>query len=163
VGIGAGFGPLAGFFGLQAAGGAGTSVLVGGLASALSTFIHQNFQAMEVAIRRDPRHGAARYWEAHTTNFVDMLTQSLVSGAFGATTALIPGPRDGQLSSVRDLATLLVHRLGNHLANILQAAVTEIWASAVGGRVPSIAQIRQVVLHHCQTGLPRDLLVRALG
>jgi len=163
VAIGAGFGPLAGFFGLQAAGGAGTSAVVGGLAGALSTFIHQNFQAMQVAVRRDPHHGAAHYWQAHTTNFVDILAQSLVSGVYGAATALIPGPRDGQLTSVRDLAVLLVNRLGSHLANIQQAAVTEIWTSAVGGRVPSIGQIRQVVLHHCQTGLPRDVLVRALG
>jgi hypothetical protein len=162
VGVGAGFGPLAGFFGLQAAGGAGTSVLVGGVAGALSTFIHQNFLAMQEAVRRDQRHGAAHYWLANTTNFTEILTNTLISGVYGGTTALIPGPRDG-VSSTRALATLLVNRLGNHLANVMQAAVTEVWVPAMGGQVPSIAQIRKAVAHYCQTGLTRDVLVRALG
>lgn len=156
IAIGAGFGPLAGAFGLAAEGGATVAVIVSGVAGAVSTFIHQNFEAMKTAVREDPENGAAHYYRSHTTDFRRILTASLISGTFSAgTTGLIPGPSG--VSSFRDVVGVLVNRVGNAFAGIVQNIVGYMLAD--NPRTLSEQEIRRQL----RENYIRDLVIRCFG
>ncbi|MCP4622597.1 MAG: hypothetical protein GY850_03590 [bacterium] len=156
IAIGAGFGPLAGAFGVAAEGGATVAVIVSGIAGAVSTFIHQNFEAMKTAVRDDPENGAAHYYRANSTDFGNILTNSLISGTFSAgTTGLIPGPSG--ISSFRDLIGVLVNRIGNAFAGIVQNIVSHMLTDHP--RPLTEQQIRTQL----RESYIRDLVIRCLG
>lgn len=144
-----GFGPLAGAFGLSANMGTTTTFIVGALSNAIATFIHRNFQAMSRAVQADSEHGAARYFLANTTDFRAILSDSLISGAAGGATSLIPSPSGA--SSLRDVVGHVLNRAANNIASQIQTVVQHFVNSQTGAAVPSVQSI--------QSGLQTDAIM----
>lgn len=155
-----GFGPAATVTGLGVSeiGGAAVSLttrmLMDAIASALGTFIQQNYAAMEREARTET--GAARFWESRRYSFTDVLRQALISGVgSGITSGIIRTP-DGSRGFEAFLAHV-VGRVGNAFAGVLQN-LFEI-ATRDPGRMPTEEQIRAEVLQ----SLRRDLSMRIIN
>jgi len=167
-----GFGPAAGLSGLGSSlSGTTTATTVAGhvatdrilhgivnfMASGFTTFLQANFEEMtEIAQgdrSRDPRLNATRFWERNEDGFRDVVARSLMSGAFSYLTSYIPGPSIGATSdmTMRTLSGMILNRLGNNLAGVLQSIFTD------------IVQENPVNWQSVERGAIRDAIVRGLG
>lgn len=153
IAFGAGFGPCAAGMGLQGGLTGTANAVAGGLASALTQFIHGMHQAQVSAVNTPA--GAQHFWRAESTNFTQIVTNSIISGTFAGATSYLPGP--SSLSSPRDWGIHAVNRLGNHLADVIQTLVS----NAAGGNPRNVTE--QQVRQQLQQQTIMNVIVRMFG